>query len=349
MAAEAAISDQYPARRVLIPAHLGPVTPVRHWPDAKIVTLGGETMGTTWSAKLVTRGQFSAEMLRQRIADVLARVIAQMSTWVEGSDIDRFNRAPAGSRHILPPEFARVVDCALALSAQTNGAYDPTIGALVDVWGFGPRRRRSTAPGEQEIAEAHSQCGWQRLNYDREAQRIVQPGGLHLDLSSIAKGFAVDLVADTIERLGIGNYLIEIGGELRGCGMKPDAMPWWVALENPGISDAPARGADTIVALHGLSIATSGDTQRSFQCNGRTFSHSIDPRTGYPVPDRLMSVTVFHRNCMSADALATALTILGPDEGLDFASGRGIAARFLSRTANGSEERVTPAFQAMLD
>jgi len=349
MTAEATVLEQRPPRRVLVPTHLGPVTPVRSRPGSAIVTLGGGTMGTTWSAKLVTHGQFSDETMREHVKAKLALVIDQMSTWVEDSIIERFNHAPAGSWHTLPREFAQVMDCALTLAAQTNRAYDPTIGALVDLWGFGPRGRHDVIPDQHQIDAARSRCGWQRLRYDRETRRIHQPGGLQLDLSSIAKGFAVDLVADTVQRLGIDDYLIEVGGELRGHGMKPDAMPWWVALENPGVSDELTSGADTVVALHGLSIATSGDARRSFNSAGRTYSHSIDPRTGYPVSDRMMSVTVFHRSCMQADALATALTILGPDAGLAFATERGITARFLLRTASGVEERASPAFHAMLD
>ena len=174
-------------------------------------------------------------------------------------------------------------------------------------------------------------------------RRALQPGGLQIDLSGVAKGFAVDCVAGELERLGIVSHLVEIGGELRGRGGKPDATPWWVAIE--GMPPLP----EVVVALHDLAIATSGDAQRFFTHAGRRFSHTIDPRSGEPVSDRIASVTVLHRRCMCADALATALMVLGPDEGLAYAAARGIAARFVVREPGGPQERATPAYAAMLD
>ncbi len=182
------------------------------------------------------------------------------------------------------------------------------------------------------------------MRLDHERQAALQPGGVQLDLSSIAKGFAVDLVSETLSKRGVTDHLIEIGGELRGSGVKSDGSPWWVALEH---DDGEAD--DTIVALHGLSIATSGDARRHIKDGDRRLSHTLDPRTGWPVSDRLTSVTVFDLSCMKADALATALTVLGPDEGYHFAVARDIAARFIMREATGQQEKMTPAFAAMLD
>jgi thiamine biosynthesis lipoprotein len=172
---------------------------------------------------------------------------------------------------------------------------------------------------------------------------MLQPGGVRLDLSAIAKGFAVDLVSELLTRRGLTDHLVEIGGELRGSGIKPDHSPWWVALD--GADDTMG---DTVVALHDLSVATSGDAQRFIAADGRKFSHTIDPRTGWPIPETLASVTVFDRSCMRADALATALSVLGPEEGHAYAVKRKIAARFLLRGARGVAERMTPAFAAML-
>jgi thiamine biosynthesis lipoprotein len=178
---------------------------------------------------------------------------------------------------------------------------------------------------------------------------VLQPGGVQFDLSSVAKGFAVDRVSHALRDLGAADHLVEIGGELRGSGTKPDGSPWWVALDQPAAGDAGDPACETIVALHGLSVATSGDAQRYFERDGRRWSHTIDPRTGRPVSDRLAAVTVLHPSCMRADALATALTVLGPDGGLDYATACGLAARFVIRRARGIEERITPAFAAMLE
>jgi thiamine biosynthesis lipoprotein len=262
-----------------------------------------------------------------------------MSTWIADSDISRFNRAAPASWIEIPDDFRRVLHHALTLSQETGGAFDPTIGALVDSWGFGPSGRQGEAPIENGVADAAQ--GWSRLKLS--GARALQPGGIQLDLSGIAKGYAVDRVAEMLERKGLHDCLVEIGGELRGAGVKPDGSPWWVELE----SMPPILA--TVVALHGLSVATSGDGQRYFIHEGRRMSHTIDPQTGRPISDRLASVTVLHRRCMHADALATALTVMGPERGLAYAEAQRLAARFVLRTSESYEERVTPTFVAMSD
>jgi thiamine biosynthesis lipoprotein len=177
---------------------------------------------------------------------------------------------------------------------------------------------------------------------------VFQPGGVTLDLSSIAKGFAVDKVSASLHAHGIHNHLVEIGGELNGQGIKPDGSPWWVALESFPKGDGRERAHDAVVALHGLAIATSGDHVRFFEQGGERFSHTIDPRSGYPVVHALTSVTVLHRSCMQADALATALFVLGPEEGFNFAAHHNVAARLVSRADGGYVERMTPQLVAML-
>jgi len=294
--------------------------------------------------KFVPPPALTVDAVKAAVERVLAGVIAEMSTWVADSAISRFNDAASGSWCNPPVDLRAVLDCALVIAADTDGAYDPTIGALVEVWGFGPPGRRSAPPDEAAIAAAAARSGFRRLQRDASG-RMRQPGGLRLDLSSIAKGFAVDRVAQALERLGVADYLVEIGGELKGQGAKPGGSPWWVAIENA----AAASGSEIVVALHGLAIATSGDARRAFEWQGRRLSHTIDPRSGWPVSDRLAAVTVLHRECMKADALATALTVLGPDEGMAYARTRDLAALFLVRGASGGvEQRMTDAFAAML-
>jgi thiamine biosynthesis lipoprotein len=233
------------------------------------------------------------------------------------------------------------MQAALALASATRGAFDPSIAPLVDLWGFGPVPARGAGlPTDLEIAAARARVGWRRLGLDAATGRLTQPGGVALDLSGIAKGYAVDRVAHLLEAAGIVSWLVEIGGELRGQGVKPDDTPWWVAIEQvPGL----------VVALHGLAVATSGDARRHFTQGGRIFGHTIDPRTGWPIADSLASVTVLHPRCMQADALATALAVLGPGAGMEHAARQGIAALFLLRDARGGlVERRSPAFEAML-
>jgi thiamine biosynthesis lipoprotein len=230
------------------------------------------------------------------------------------------------------------------MADDSGGAFDPTIGPAVNLWGFGPDPRRGEAPAPDKVAAALARCGWWRLDLDRTSRRALQPGGLYVDLSGIAKGYAVDLLARQVKDAGIASCLVEVGGELRGCGVKPDGSPWWVALETPA-----GTASETIVALHGLSAATSGDYRKFFMDGQARYCHTIDPRTGYPVSGGPASVTVLHPRCMHADALATVLAVLGVDDGMAYARQRGIAARFLSRAGDGFSEQVTPAFAAMLD
>lgn len=328
-------------RRVLIPLHVPDLAPLARG-VGYVVSLSGATMGTTWSVRFVAPDPIDTG-IRGLIEDVLARVVGQMSQWDRNSDVGRFNRADPCTWHVLPREFFQVLDHALALARDTDGAYDPAIGALTELWGFGASGRRSGIPGQAAIERARSRGGWARLAINHERRAALQPGGIMLDLSSIAKGFAVDLVSELLSRRGRTDHLVEIGGELRGSGIKPDQSPWWVALEG-----ADGNVGDTIAALHDLSVATSGDARRFIAADGRRFSHTIDPRTGWPIPETLASVTVFARSCMRADALATALSVLGAEDGYAYAATRKIAARFLLRDADGVTERMTPAFEAML-
>lgn len=326
-------------RRVLVPLHVPDIAPLVPR-AAQIVSLDGETMGTTWSVKAAT--EMADRVILQIVDSALTIVIAQMSQWNPTSDISRFNRADAGTWQVLPDEFFSVLSYALDLSRETDGAYDPTIGALSELWGFGASGRRADVPDRFSIDAARSHCGWRGVRLD-ERRAVLQPGSVQLDLSSIAKGFAVDLVSETLSKRGLTDHLVEIGGELRGSGIKPDGSPWWVALEG-----GEGEPDGTIIALHGLSVATSGDVRRHIKDGERILSHTLDPRTGWPVSDKLSSVTVFDRLSMKADALATALTVLGPEEGYGFATARDIAARFIIREATGLQERMTPAFAAML-
>lgn len=327
-------------RRVLVPLDM-PVAARAPVPrDIAVHELRGETMGTTWSVKLVAPSRYPLQEVERRIEHVLDLVVAQMSTWVADSDISRFNGAAAGAWLELPAEFHEVLQYSIGLSRDTGGAFEPAAGALVDLWGFGPDGRRANPPTEAQVDAEVSEARRRRPVSLAIGRRVFQPGGARLDLSGVAKGYAVDLVAGHLSGLGLSDHLVEIGGELRGSGIKPDGSPWWVALEG---------ATETMVALHGLAVATSGDGQRFLEAGGRRFSHTIDPRTGYPVPQSMASVTVLHRRCMCADALATALTVLGVEDGLAYAERNGLAARLIARRPGGLREYTTPVFAAMLN
>lgn len=281
-------------------------------------------MGTTWSLRFDNPSMLALEAVREAVQRVLDRVIAQMSTWEPESVLSRFNRAAPGSRQLLDTEFATVLAAALDWAAASGGALDPTVGALVGLWGFGADAADADPgdvhpPSASELAEARARVGWQRLAFDRESRMLLQPGGARLDLSGIAKGYAVDAVADAVAALGIEAALVEIGGELRALGRRPDGLPWQVLVEGAA---APGHR----ITLAQMAIATTGDRWHRRTHTGRSWSHTLDPRRGEPTAHALASVTVLHPRCMHADALATVLMVLGPEEGMAFARRHGIAA-----------------------
>ena len=333
-------------RDVLVPHAIDLALPP---PGSRLRDAAGHTMGTGWSARMAVPGGVTADLdaLLQRELD---GIVAQMSHWDETSLLSRYNRAPAGSWHALPPEFFDVVDFALRVHEDTAGAYDPAAGALVTLWGFGPTARHSqagfTTPGADAVAGVLARRAGATPQLDRAARRLLQPGGALLDFSSVAKGYAVDRLGACLARLGVRHYLVEVGGELRGAGVKPDGEPWWVEIE--GVPDAAATIAPAVVALHGLAVATSGDYRSYFHDGARRVSHTLDPRSGQPIANGVASATVVASTCMAADALSTALTVMGVDDGVAFADARGIAARFLVRRAGGLAEHTSAAWRELL-
>ena len=336
-------------RRVLVPTSLSPGQPAL---GSAVYDATGSTMGTSWSARAVLApGAQAANGLAisgelQRQLDI---VVAQMSHWESGSDLSRFNSARTGSWCQLPPAFYKVFSYALEVADASGGAYDPCCGALVNCWGFGARHRYDQAgfyaPADSAIAAILARHDRARVTVDAQERKVLQPGGVQIDLSSVAKGYAVDQLAACLERHGVRHYLVEVGGELRGAGVKPDGQPWWVTLE--GVPDGGEQ-TPTIIALHGLAVATSGDYRRYYRHGGARASHTLDPRTGYPIQNNVASVTVLHQECMAADALSTALSVLGVDSGMHFAEQHQLAARFLLRGPGGLDEVSSTAFKAML-
>ena len=334
-----------PMSRVLVPLHISAELP----PDGGAVhDFSGSSMGTGWSVKLAVDARQSVAHLRAGIQDRLDAVEREMSHWSPDSDLGRFNRAQAGNWHDLPDAFFEVLSYALGVAEESGGAYDPAAGALLNLWGFGPDGRHDTPgftlPSAEAVRVLAENPGWRSIALDRARRRLMQPGGVLLDLSAVAKGYAVDAVARYLERQGIRHYMVEVGGELRGAGMKPDGQPWWVVLEQP-----PGRESEKVLlALHGLSVATSGDYGSYFRREDTIYPHTLDPRSGYPIRNDVASVTVVHENCMAADALSTVLTVLGLDEGLCFAEARCLAARFLIRDGERLIEHMTSDFRALL-
>jgi thiamine biosynthesis lipoprotein len=328
-------------QRVLVPHDISDERPT----GCRLHEFSGCTMGTTWSVRLAA--QTTPPGLLSDIQRELDAVVGEMSHWLPSSDLCRFNRAESGSWHLLPPAFFSVLSYALAVAADSDGAYDPAAGTLVNLWGFGPldrdRDSGQAVPPLHTVKTLAAGAAWRRILLDRATCRAFQPGGAVLDFSSIAKGYGVDSVARYLERQGIRHYLVEVGGELRGAGMKPDGQPWWVMLEQPA-----ADVDQCLLALHGLAVATSGDYRRYFEQGGSRYSHTLDPRTGFPISNGVAAVSVIHRDCMTADAWSTALTVMGAEQGLRLAEARGLAARFLVRSEGRLIEHASSRFLEML-
>jgi thiamine biosynthesis lipoprotein len=319
--------------------------------NAAIATLGGETMGTTWSVRLTAARNVDLHVLHVGIQARLDRVIAQMSTWDAGSDISAYNRADVGTWQRIPEEFLAVLACALHIAKASDGAFDPTIGSLVGLWGFGADAARGDAPSVSECDAARSVVGWRRIAL-RDGE-VLQPGGVRLDLSAIAKGFGADLVVAGLRDAGIGGALVEVGGELHGYGRKPDGSPWRVLVE-AGPEEDDHSLEPRVLELDGIAVATSGDrwhhyTRRDEHGNERRYTHTIDPRSGAPVEHAPVAVTVVAHDAMHADAWATVLTVLGENAGMALAEREGLAVRYLGRDDEGLlRETMTDAFRAYL-
>jgi thiamine biosynthesis lipoprotein len=311
-----------------------------------VVKLAGGTMGTTWNVTyVVPDGSPGEGEVLSGIESRLEAVNASMSTYRPDSEISRFNDTPVGEWLAVSAAFYEVLSTALALGRQAEGAYDVTVGPLVELWGFGPAQPVDSAPDAEAIAALRQHVGQHRLRLDGEARKVQKLADLRLDLSSLAKGYAVDQVALWLEEQGIDRFLVEVGGEMRLAGMSGRGDAWRVAIEQP---DMGARSIAAAITLTDASVATSGDYRNFFEVDGMRYSHAIDPRTGYPVAHQLVSVTVVHPSAMLADGWATALTVLGPEAAQRVAEKQGLAVYFIERDGEEYAHSHTAAFQAYL-
>jgi thiamine biosynthesis lipoprotein len=308
---------------------------------------GGPTMGTSFTATLAAQDLSAAGRAAPREAVRLAldTVERRMSTYRPDSELSRLNRHPIDAPVVLSPDAFAVFALAQDVGRRTDGVFDVTVGPVVDAWGFGPSRQHRVPP-PKELAALGRRVGSHLLALDPRAGTIrkARPD-VSADLSGVAKGFAVDQAALALEALGFGDYLVEAGGEVRTRGRNPVGEPWRVGIERP---DAVPSVVDYVVPLSGLAMATSGDYRIYFEEAGRRYSHEIDPRTGAPIAHALASVSVVAADCGFADAMSTALIVLGAERGYALAAAQGIAAHFILRTPDGGfQARSTPAFAAL--
>lgn len=303
----------------------------------------GPAMGTVWNAKLAgPLAESLASKASAAVAAALEGVVRRMSTYLDSSELARFNAAPAGKAVAVSRETLEVFALAREVSAATDGAFDVTVAPAVDAWGFGPSKARRI-PSAEELAAVASRIDWRAVSADAGAGTLAKSrDGVRADLSGIAKGYGVDLAARALEALGATDYLVEAGGEVRVRGRNAEGNPWRVGIERP---DAVPQQAYVVVPLDGLSMATSGDYRIYFEEGGRRYSHEIDPATREPVRGSLASVTVVAKDCAWADAMATALFVMGAERGYAYAVEKGMAAFFIERGDGGKlVDRQTPAF-----
>jgi thiamine biosynthesis lipoprotein len=308
-------------------------------------TLAGETMGTTYTIRIARMPEgLSGSKLKRDIDDTLDRVNSEMSTYRPDSELSRFNASDSTDWFAVSRETAIVVAEAQRVSRESNGAFDATVMPLVNLWSFGPEARPDAVPSDAELAERRSHVGYKKLEvrHDPPALRKTDPA-MSVDLSAIAKGYGVDVIAELLDERGVKAYMVEIGGEIRTKGPKPDGESWRIGIERPA---AGQRAVETVVRLQNDAMATSGDYRNYFEAGGKRYSHTIDPRTGRPIEHTLVSASVFAPTCMTADAYATTVMVLGPAEGYDWLVEHEIAALLIVKVGERFVEKPTPAFEA---
>lgn len=307
------------------------------------VTLHGPAMGTRWSATLAAGAAPDPVALERDLAEAVQRVDAQMSPWKPDSDLQRLNRAPEDVWVDLPADILQVLDCALEIGRESEGAFDAGVGALVDAWGFGAARDAPDGAAIHTARTLRRPPAHACLELEPRSGRARKHAPVTLDLCGIAKGYAVDLMAGVLRRHGVRHALAALDGELRAVGPRPDGRPWTVALERP---EPGCRAVHGVIELEDLAVATSGDYRRFLQVGDARVAHTMDARRAAPVNNAVASVTVLAKNCMRADAWATALLVAGLREGLALARRTAIEALWLLRRNGALEEAGSGRFGA---
>ncbi|EJN6827824.1 thiamine biosynthesis lipoprotein [Vibrio cidicii] len=309
---------------------------------AEQVHLSGPTMGTTYNIKYIVQSDIpSAEAIQTEVDRLLEEVNDQMSTYRKDSELSRFNQYQGSEPFTVSEQTATVVKEAIRLNQLTQGALDVTVGPLVNLWGFGPEARPEVVPSDAELSERKANTGIHHLSVDGNKLSKDLPH-LYVDLSTIAKGWGVDVVADYIQSQGIHNYMVEVGGEIRLKGVNREGIPWRIAVEKPSVEE---RAIQEIIEPGDMAIATSGDYRNYFERDGVRYSHIIDPTTGKPIANKVVSVTVLDKSSMTADGLATGLMVLGDIKGMEVANQNNIPVLMIVKTDDGFKELVSKAYQ----
>ena len=307
--------------------------------------LQGRTMGTTYNIKVVGQeGEYDLSALQQSIDKALVQVNDEMSTYQKDSELSLFNQSTGEQPVSVSSGLRQVVAEAIRLGEMTNGMLDITVGPLVNLWGFGPDFHPERVPTAEEQMNARARIGLDKVVLSTEGLSKTQ-SDIYIDLSTIAKGWGVDVVATLLEEKGINHYLVEIGGEMRLKGFKSDGTLWHIAVEKPITNE---RSVHQIIVPKDNAVATSGDYRNYIEVEGKRYSHIINPATGMPIDHRLVSVTVIHPSSMTADGLSTSIMVMGPEQGLAFAKEHELAVMMIVKTDDGFEEINTVKFMPYL-
>ncbi len=299
--------------------------------------------GTSFTIKVSKLpNSITGKRVRKQIEQLLDELNGQMSTYQQDSELSMINANQSTEWLVVSSPLFAVLKQANTISKLSNGAFDITVGPLVNLWGFGPSPMSFVAPDKTVIEQHLKKIGFKKILFNENNQKIkkLEPE-IYIDLSAIAKGYAVDRVGLLLESHGIVNYMVEIGGELRLKGYNAINKPWRIAIEKP---TAGNRAIQKVLPLSNISLATSGDYRNYFEFEGVRFSHTIDPRLGMPITHKLASVTILSDTTMRADALATALMVLGVEQGFGLAEKENIAALFIIKTEGGFIEKATSSF-----
>lgn len=313
----------------------------------EVIQLGGKTMGTTYNITVVDApADVTRDKLNMAVEAMLADVNGKMSNWDKTSEVSRFNALQSTAPVEISADFAYVMRAANDIHHLSGGKFDVTLAPLIDLWGFGAKKPGDPVPSDQEIDAALQNVGQAKLLTLNESTPSLQKNqvGVSVNLSAIAKGFGADQLAGVLRSHGVENYLVEIGGDLVTAGLNAQGEAWSIAIEKPQVG---TQSIELIIPVSDLGMATSGDYRNFFEQDGIRYSHLIDPTTGRPITHRATSVTVLAQNAMLADALATALLVVGEKQGLEIAQANDIAAFFIWRGADGFESATTNAFETL--
>ncbi len=315
------------------------------------LVLQGQTMGTTYHIKIVDSAFDSSgkQALQLAVDSVLKEMNRQMSTYIPESEISRFNRWPAHKPFRISRDFMNVLKLSLQIYKESQGAFDVTVGPLVDLWGFGKKGRRTTPPTPDQIQETLKRVGSEHIHILNDTLILKDVPGLELDFSAVAKGYGVDAVAALLGNRQFKNFMVEIGGEVVVKGTKNE-KPWRIGVDRPSPNLAPGEQLEAILKLSDLALATSGDYRNYFTYHDSLYSHEIHPKTGRPVRNHVASVTVLAPSCALADAMATAIMVMGAQKGLAWVESKPQAEAMIILRKNGKfEEALSSGFNRYLE